>query len=201
MNEFDQIKALERLYYRYEMIQCGVERYRSTNDIVVKNALFESFLIHTRSIMHFLGWERIDVKSDDLLAQDFVSSKDYTCAGLPSVLKGFIPFVNKRLAHMSKHPPRAEDKDMSAIAHVIKQEIGGFLAKVPQRILRQVVAPLWENPTEIKPLLLSHSVSGATGPIGPSQHQTQPTSASTGLTSGPTGSTGAFWKAEPLKKV
>jgi hypothetical protein len=75
------------------------------NDLVVGNALLESFTIHLRSLINFFYSDSAYAKSDDILAEHYFSEKEYWGTIRPfhskEELRKIKTRVSKEIAHLT----------------------------------------------------------------------------------------------------
>jgi hypothetical protein len=88
----------EIIQYEIDML-IGTYQYRSDpNDLVLKNMIIESFLIHARNLIDFL-YPPATSKPDDILSTDY---NDNWSEKIPEYFKKERERIHKRLAHISR---------------------------------------------------------------------------------------------------
>lgn len=95
-----QSSKLDILYYEILMLNKTVELYWAENNLIKKNSMLESFLIHARNLIDFLECNKI--RKDDLVCSNF---KDTNKIDINLDHAKFAPEVkekiNKHLSHMT----------------------------------------------------------------------------------------------------
>ncbi len=100
MERDDQVlkEASYHLQYEIGMIFETALKLNDQKDIVVYNALFESFLIHTRNLIYFFYGEPV---YDDIVASHFIFGWELVRGVKSILLKRLEEEANKKVAHLT----------------------------------------------------------------------------------------------------
>lgn len=110
---------------------------RHQDDLVLKNALLESFAIHLRALTDFF-FPPSSSKPDDVLATDFLSALPYSVE-LPATLEASRGRVHKEVAHLTYGRQEVAEEAKKWVLKAILAEIltlaNTFIRKVPDDTL------------------------------------------------------------------
>lgn len=139
INEKMLQKSAEHVVYEINMFKASSEYLArlGERDVVMHNALFESFAIHTRTLFDFFYTEERKKYKDDVLALDFLENrKVYKSTRTPKKeLSYIVKRANKQIAHITYHRNKynKKSKKWPTYKTVIKFEktINAFLNNLP----------------------------------------------------------------------
>jgi hypothetical protein len=156
------------LKYEIDMLVGTLLAMGRSTDIVLENALKESFCIHARALLDFFSKGRGAKKYAKAGYESFEKIKDGEVADLLRLLNNQIAhLLDGRTADDSK---KISDKERHRIINILKDEIAQFKAEfLPEYLSLEI--------PEMPPIVF------VTGPAGP-------TNAISAITSGPTGPCG-----------
>ena len=143
----EQLSLLaEHIPYEVDMLHELRRRIRGalSGDVVVRNAVLESFLLHARSLDAFLGPRAENARPDDVFAEDFVSGWRRTGTGLGDKRSR----VNKEIAHLTV--ARAEEITkywpIDSTADDLLGDMVRFAVKLPESVgFRGVLVQRWQE--------------------------------------------------------
>ena len=147
------VKASEHLYYEYMMFM-NLANALSTGvfgESVIKNAVLESFTVHTRNLLDFLYAEK--PRNDDIIAIDFFEKPEAWSSNLPDkspLLASTNQRVAKEIAHLTYNrvgvTPDEKPWKFLQIANEINSLFQRFRNLVPNELLDE----RWNDPAQPK---------------------------------------------------
>lgn len=120
--EYREDQPLHHVTYELDMLFFTAEwlsaspRGSNTNEILLTNAVLESFGVHARSLIHFFGLTPCNTHADDLMAYQFVANVELwqkSRDGIQFDYSVAVSKANKRIAHLTNVRLDEEDKGWS----------------------------------------------------------------------------------------
>jgi hypothetical protein len=147
-SENELIKASDALAYEVWMFQslASVMHTGSNLPRVMKNALLEAFLVHTRNLIDFL-YSKKGTKPDDIVIDDFYGVAPHLQTALPAKSEALIyiePRINKFVSHLTyKRIETAPTPEWPypEITDELNMLINIFVISLPENIL----GPRWKE--------------------------------------------------------
>jgi hypothetical protein len=135
MGNPDYWKEYAESHLRYEIsmldktIQFLINEQKK-NEGYLKNAVFESFLIHARNLLDFLY--PLNSKEDDVTVLNYINTESYkqTIQKLPDDLVRYRIRINKEIAHLTKRRESDESKKewrFFEIGYLIFSSLGNII--------------------------------------------------------------------------
>jgi hypothetical protein len=141
-------------------------RAKTRDEVVTRNALLESLLIHARCLVVFLGWHGKRPHPDDVRVSHYI--KDFRTAPPPNEwLEELYTAASVRVAHISYEraavDPMKKDWPIRDIVQAINDEILRFARIAPSHLLDDG----WRKPRG--PVFSAHSTGSPRVPTMPAQ--------------------------------
>lgn len=135
-------EASDRVFYEFWMFQqlAAVMVSGITREVVINNAILESFAIHVRVLIYFFYSEK--PQRDDVVAEDFFSNSEEWIRIRPEItvlLRTAKRRADKEVAHLTytrnKVTPEQKPWNIVEITEHLRDVVSAFIASVPHEVL------------------------------------------------------------------
>ena len=146
---YDLLGASSVLKYELDMLHATAKALSIPREWAIKNALIESFALHTRNLIEFLYKSNSKKWSPKIKPEDFVnaSSSNWNRPELRNDYDSRFQERNEQasiqVAHMIVDriglQPDEKDWDLFNIIKTLQEDVGKFLSEVPENLLDEDV--------------------------------------------------------------